>query len=185
VRRAARALGIATAADIADYYRMPVREARPAIEHLLASRELLRARVEGWREAAFLHANAAVPQRVDAVCLLCPFDPLIWFRRRTERLFGFEYRFEIFVPEEKVRWGRYVLPFLLGERLVARVDLKADREKRALLVLAAYLEDGAIPDEIAPALAVELRLMAAWLGYDSVLVKGRGGFAKRVAAQLR
>jgi len=182
---AARAHGVGTVADLADYYRMPVREARPRILDLLEAGELREVRVEGWREPAYLHAKTELPARIDAAALIAPFDPLIWFRPRVARLFGFHYRFEIFVPAEKRRWGCYVLPFLLGDALVARVDLKADRAERRLLVLAAYLEAGADAGKVAEALALELRTMAGWLGLESVLLKASGAFAKRLGAALR
>jgi uncharacterized protein YcaQ len=142
---AARAHGIGTAADLADYYRMPVREARRPLAELLAAGELREVAVEGWREPAYLHARAERPRRVEASALLSPFDPVVWYRPRTARLFGFDYRLEIFLPREKRRWGYYVLPFLLGDRLVARVDLKSDRARRRLCVLAAHLEDRVKP----------------------------------------
>jgi uncharacterized protein len=117
--------------------------------------------------------------------LLSPFDPVVWYRQRAARLFGFDYRIEIFTPQEKRRWGYYVLPFLLGERLVARVDLKADRAARRLLTPASYVETGTDPGAVADALAAELWTMAAWLGLDSVFVEPRGNFARRLAAAVR
>ena len=138
--QAARAHGVATVRDLADYYRMPVREARPRIAELVEAGEIREVRVDNWREPAYLHKDARLPSEVTAAALLSPFDPLIWHRLRTARLFGFDYRFEIFVPNEKRKWGCYVLPFLLGDRLVARVDLKANRSERLLQVLAAYVE---------------------------------------------
>jgi len=168
LRLAARSHGVATAADLADYYRMPVLEARPRIAELLAMGEVSEVRVEGWRETAYLHRDARLPRRIEAAALLAPFDPVVWFRPRTARLFEFDYRLEIFVPQAQRRWGYYVLPFLLGDRLVARVDLKADRARRRLLVPAAFLESHAGAGEVAGALASELRLLAAWLGLDSV-----------------
>jgi uncharacterized protein YcaQ len=181
---AARSHGVGTAADLADYYRMPVREARPRIAELVESGELREVRVEGWREPAYLHRAARLPRQIRAAALLPPFDPVIWRRERAGRLFGFDYRFEIFVPQAKRKWGCYVMPFLLGDRLAARVDLKADRSQRRLLVLAAYLEPHAKPAAVAEALARELKAMAAWLGLDSVAVRRRGGLARPLAASL-
>jgi uncharacterized protein len=181
VRLAARAHGVAAASDLADYYRMPVRDVRPRIAELLDSGELRRVQVEGWREPAFMHNESRLPGRISAATLLSPFDPLIWYRPRTSRLFGFDYRIEIFVPKDKRRWGYYVLPFLQGDRLVARVDLKADRKERRLHVLAAYLEPKCQPASVADALAIELRTLAAWLSLDSVAVAPHGNFARALA----
>jgi len=183
--RAARAHGVGTAADLADYYRMSPRLARPRLAELVATDKLREVRVEGWRQAAYLHPEARPPKQVLAATLVSPFDPLVWYRPRTARLFDFEYRFEIFVPEAKRRWGCYVLPFLLGERLVARVDLKADRARRCLLVPAAYLETHAKAVEVAPALARELRTLAGWIGLESVTVGRRGNLARPLADVLR
>jgi uncharacterized protein len=185
LRLAARSHGVGTAGDLADYYRMPIREVRRRIAELIEARELLEARVEGWREPAYLHPEARAGQKIEAAALLSPFDPLVWYRPRVARLFEFDYRIEIFTPREKRRWGYYVLPFLFGEHLVARVDLKADRAARRLLVMAAYLEVGADSDAVADALGAELRSMAAWLELDSVSVEHRGGFARRLAAAVR
>lgn len=185
LRQAARAHGIAAASDLADYYRMSVREARPRLAELVATGELREVRVEGWREPAYLHREAKVPPRVDASALLSPFDPVVWFRPRAARLFDFDYRIEIFVPKEKRRWGYYVLPFLLGDRLAARVDLKANRAECRLLVLSAYLEPHSEPGQVADRLAGELRTLAAWLGLDSVAVQGRDRFARKLAASVR
>ncbi len=182
VRLAARAHGIGVASDLADYYRMPIREARQRIAELVAADELREVRVRGWREPAYLHPEARLPSRIEASALLSPFDPAVWHRPRTARLFDFDYRIEIFVPREKRKWGYYVLPFLLGDRLVARVDLKADRAERGLLVLAAYIEPHAKPGAVADALGAELRTMATWLDLGSVAVKRRGDFARLLAA---
>lgn len=177
LRRAARAYGIAVASDLADYYRMPVTVARPRLAELAATGELQEVRVESWREPAYLHRDARLPKRITAAALLSPFDPVIWHRPRAARLFAFDYRLEIFVPREKRRWGCYVLPFLFGDRLAARVDLKADRTGRRLLVLAAYREAHANSNEVAPALAAELRTLASWHNLDSVVVERRGDLA--------
>jgi uncharacterized protein YcaQ len=182
--RAARGHGIGTASDLADYYRMPVREARPRLAELVEAGALREVRVESWREPAYLHPQARLPRRIEASALLAPFDPVVWYRPRVARLFGFEFRFEIFVPEAQRRWGSYVLPFLLGDRLVARVDLKADRADRRLLVLAAYLEPGADVGVVADALAAELRTLAGWLGLEFVEVGRRGDFARALAAMI-
>ena len=185
VRLAARANGVATARDITDYYRMAPREGRARIAELTAAGELHEVRVEGWREAAYLHPDARAPRAIAAAALISPFDPVIWFRPRAERLFHFDYRIEIYVPKEKRKYGYYVLPFLLGDRLVARVDLKADRAAGALRVLGAYVEAHAAHDAVAPPLARELRTMAGWLGLDDVSVAKRGSLARALSASLR
>lgn len=180
VRIAARAQGVATVADLADYFRMPVRDVRQPVAELAAAGELRETRVEGWREPAWLDPKARPLQRIDAVALLSPFDPVVWFRPRLARLFEFDHRFEIFVPEEKRRWGCYVLPFLMGDRLVARVDLKADRPGRRLRVLAAWREKDVDAGIVAPALATELRTLASWLALDRVVVERRGNFSRQL-----
>jgi uncharacterized protein YcaQ len=163
VRIAARAHGVATAADLADYFRLRVGEVQPRIAELVESGELREVSVEGWRGPAYLQREARLPRRIDAASLISPFDPLVWTRKRSERLFGFDYRFEIFIPREQRRWGCYVLPFLQGDRLVARVDLKADRPGGRLLVQATHFEDGVERAEVEPALSAELETMAEWL----------------------
>jgi uncharacterized protein YcaQ len=185
LRRAARAHGIGTAADLADYYRMSIRETRSRIAELVAAKELREARVEGWREPAYVHPEAKAPKRITAAALLSPFDPVVWYRPRAERLFAFDYRIEIYTPKEKRRWGYYVLPFLLGDRLVARVDLKADRKARRLLVPAAHLERDADASAVAPALAKELRKMGEWLGLEAILVGKKGNLARALRAAVR
>ena len=181
VRRAARALGVATAADLADYYRLPL----PAVRAALPDLGLAPVTVEGWREPAYLDPETTIPRAVDGAALLSPFDPVVWFRPRAARLFGFEYRLEIYTPVAQRRWGYYVLPFLLGDRLVARVDLKADRAGRRLLVAAAHLEAHARAAAVAPALAAELRLLARWLELDRVVVGRRGALAAPLRDSLR
>jgi uncharacterized protein YcaQ len=187
LRIAARACGVATAADLADYFRMKVGEARPRIAELTGAGDLREVRVEGWRETAYVsrEGDAAAADAVIACALLSPFDPLIWFRPRARRLFHFDYRFEIFVPAAKRKWGSYVLPFLMGERLAARVDLKADRSNNRLVVPGAYLESWADAHAVAPALAAELVTLAGWLRLDSVRVGRRGRFAGPLAEAVR
>ncbi|MGZ4461268.1 MAG: DNA glycosylase AlkZ-like family protein, partial [Gaiellaceae bacterium] len=141
--------------------------------------------VEGWREPGSLHPEARLPRRISAVALLSPFDPVLWTRARVARLFGFDYRFEIFVPEEQRRWGVYVLPFLQGDRLVARVDLKAERSSGSLVVGRASLEPGSEPAEVLPALAGELAALARWLGLTAVRVDHVRGLGGQLAAELR
>jgi len=160
--QAARAHGVGTAKDLADYFRMPVNQARPLLRELAASGQLCETRVEGWREPAYIDPEARIPRAVAAATLLSPFDPLIWCRPRVARLFGFEYRVEIFVPPAQRRYGFYVLPFLLGERLVARVNLKADRARGRLRVLGKWFE-GRRTAAAADALKSELRALGEWL----------------------
>ena len=174
LRIAARALGVGTPGDLADYYGFPVTTATPRIDELVEAGDLEPVEVEGWRGPLYRHAEAEDPGDVDAQALLAPFDPLIWNRQRVQRLFDFEYRLEIFVPELKRRWGNYVLPFLFGDRLVGRVDLEADRTKRALEVHAAYLEPGTDGHAVSEALADELWALAEWLELDDVNVGRRG-----------
>ena len=185
VRLAARAMGVATAGDIADYYRMAPRDARQRVLELANAGELREVRVEGWRDSAYLHPGARQPRAITASALLSPFDPVVWFRPRAERLFDFDYRIEIYVPKAKRKYGYYVLPFLLGDRLVGRVDLKADRGARRLRVLATHVEAGVSSDEVAVALASELRMMARWLALDDVSAERRGNLARALTARLR
>ncbi len=177
MRMAARAHGIGDAADLADYYRIRVPQARPLLRELVEEGDLVEARVEGWDRPAYLQRDARVPRRIGASALLSPFDSLIWRRERTERLFGFHYRIEIYVPEPERQYGYYVFPFLAGDTLAARVDLKADRARGALLVRGAYREEGCDAGAVAGELATNLQAMAAWLALGEVKVGTRGSLA--------
>ena len=171
VERSARALGIATAPDLRDYFRLRPQESQAAIAALVEEGVLLPVAVAGWRVPAFLHRDARRPRRILGQALLAPFDPLIWERARTERLFGFRYRIGIYTPADRREHGYYVLPFLMDGALVARVDLKADRQRSRLLVQQTSLEPGA-PPGTRERLAAELALMAQWLGLERVEENG-------------
>jgi uncharacterized protein len=183
-RRAASALGVGTEADIRDYFRLAAGQAKPAIAKLVADRELERIEVDGWSAPAYLVAGQTIPRRDRGTALLCPFDPLIFFRPRVQRLFGFHYRIEIYTPASKRQHGYYVWPFLLDGELVGRVDLKADRAADALHVVGAFIEPGRSPARVAAALASELATMAAWLGLAGVTVGKRGDLAHELRAGL-
>jgi uncharacterized protein len=175
--RAATALGVATEADIRDYFRLAAGQAKPAIAKLVADGELEQVNVDGWSAPAYLDAGLTIPRRDRGTALLCPFDPLIFFRPRVERLFDFHYRIEIYTPAVKRQYGYYVWPFLLDGVMVGRVDLKADRSADALHVVAAFVEPDRSPSQVAPALAGELESMAGWLGLGGVTVGERGDLA--------
>ncbi len=179
---AAKAHGIGTVGDLADYYRIGNADARLALLELAEEGTVVPVAVQGWRDTAFLHRDARMPRKVSGRALLCPFDPLIWERARTERLFGFRYRIEIYTPAEKRVHGYYVFPFLVDDALVGRFDLKADRATGRLLVQASWHEDGTDPGAVAAAAAPELRRMADWLGLPDVAVLARGNLREQMAA---
>ncbi|MDT5334750.1 MAG: uncharacterized protein QOD90_255 [Mycobacterium sp.] len=188
VLRAATALGVATETDIRDYFRLGAKQAKPVIADLVAEGELEPVEVEGWSAPAYLRAGQIVPRVDRGTALLCPFDPLIFFRPRVERLFDFHYRIEIYVPEPKRQFGYYVWPLLLDGQLVGRVDLKAERTRpdgsTALHALGAFTEPGADRMRVAHAMAGELRSMASWLELDDVIVGQRGDLARELARAL-
>jgi uncharacterized protein len=162
--RSAIAQGVATASDLADYYRQKPTTVKPLIAELVAEGELREVAVDGWTEKAFVHHNAKLPKQLHATALLSPFDSLVWCRPRNERLFDFHYRIEIYTPKEKRKFGYYVLPFMMNGQMVGRVDLKADRANAQLLALSVHTERGVKRSAINDALNAELDAMATWLG---------------------
>lgn len=185
LRRAARALGIATLQDLADYYRMTARDAAPRLAELEEEGAVRRIEVDGWADPAYLACGARLPREIPGESLLSPFDPVVWFRPRAERLFGFHYRIEIYTPSAKRRWGYYVLPFRVGDRIEARVDVKADRKAGRLLVPAAYLEGHADGAACAGRLAAELRALSDWLNLGSIRVARRNEFSRALARAVK
>ncbi len=184
LRIAARALGVATETDLRDYFRMPVADTRARLGELVDAGELEPVTVVGWDKPAFLFPGTRVPRRASGAALLSPFDNLIFYRERAERLFGTRIRLEIYTPEHKREYGYYVLLFLQGEAITARVDLKSDRQASVLRVQAAHLEPGASAGETAPALAKELARLAGWLGLAEVCVTEKGDLAVPLAADI-
>jgi uncharacterized protein YcaQ len=184
VRRASSALGIGTETDLRDYYRLGPERTRTAIAELVDAGELEQVAVRGWTKPAYRDPAARAPRSVDGAALLCPFDPLVWERDRTERIFGFRYRIEIYVPEPKREYGYYVFPFLLDGQLVGRVDLKTDRATGVLRVQGAFVEPGLDPARVAGPLAGELRAMARWQGCAGVEVGIRGGLCEELSRAL-
>jgi len=185
VLRAAGALGVATEPDLRDYYRLGPAQSQRAVAELVDDGALEPVVVRGWRNPAYRLPGARIPRRVAARALLSPFDPLIWERARTERIFGFRYRIEIYVPEPQREYGYYVFPFLLDDALVARVDLKADRTAGVLRVPGAFAEAGIDVPRVVAELAAALHEMAAWQGLDGVVVGERGDLAAPLARIMR
>jgi uncharacterized protein len=183
--RAATALGVGTEADIRDYFRLNPKQSKPAIAKLVADGELEQVDVDGWNAPAYLRAGQIIPRRDRGTALLCPFDPLIFFRPRVERVFQFHYRIEIYVPAPKRQFGYYVWPFMLDGRLVGRVDLKAERTRDALHVVGAFAEPEHDKSRVAKALAAELKTMASWLGLGDVTVGSKGDLARELRNSLR
>jgi uncharacterized protein len=185
LEQAAEAQGVASLHDLADYFRMSARDAAPRVNELVEAGRLQTVTVEGWKNPAYLHRNNRIPKSITARSLLSPFDPLIWYRPRAERLFDFHYRIEIYVPESRRKWGYYVLPFLMDDRIVARVDLKSDRQAGILLVKAAHPEKNIPLRKTADALAAELRTLADWLGLERVKVARKGRLARELASSCK
>lgn len=171
--RSTIAQGVATASDLADYYRQKLATVKPLIDELLEEGELRAVEVEGWMEKAFVHRKAKLPKELHATALLSPFDSLVWCRPRNERLFNFHYRIEIYTPKEKRKFGYYVLPFMLNGEMVGRVDMKADRASGVLLAQSVHTEKGVKRSSINEALTAELEAMATWLGLDRVQIGRR------------
>ncbi|MCE9522233.1 MAG: winged helix DNA-binding domain-containing protein [Alphaproteobacteria bacterium] len=179
---AAKAFGVATEMDLRDYFRLGVADTKAAIADLVAGQVLHEVAVEGWKHKAYIHRDAKAPRESHVHALISPFDSLIWMRQRTERLFGFHYRLAFYTPKHKRTQGYYVMPFvmpfLLDDRLVARVDLKSDRKENRLLVLGGHAEPGIDPKHVAPALKAELQRLAQWLALDRVVIKSRTELAQ-------
>jgi uncharacterized protein YcaQ len=185
LRRAAKSLGIATLQDLADYFRMTPTEVAPLVDDLVQSHDLAQVRVENWTENAFLSTDAKFPRQIPGESLLSPFDPVVWFRPRALRLFDFHYRIEIYVPADKRQWGYYVLPFRVGDQIVARVDLKADRRNSCLLVLAVHDEAHTNRVVCVESMARELAALQAWLALDRIKVTRHNAISKRLASVVK
>jgi uncharacterized protein YcaQ len=182
---AVRHHGVGTLADITDYYRQKATKARPLLADLIKTGEVEEVEVEGWEGPVYANPEATIPRRVQGRALLCPFDPVVWFRPRTQRLFDFHFRIEIYTPEPQRKFGYYVLPFLLDGGLVARVDLKADRAAGVLAVRASHAEPGVDHNRVAGELAAELSTMAGWLGLSGLVISERGDLSAALAAALK
>ena len=182
--RAAERIGVGTGKDLADYFRYVYTECLPTIAGLVDDGVLVEVEVEGVSEPCFMHHAARIPRSTDARALLNPFDPIVWFRPRTEQIYDFHYRIEIYTPASKRKYGYYVFPFLLGDELVGRVDIKADRKRGVLMAPGAFHEDGQDPVRVARGMATELGEMARWLGLDAIEVGRRGNLAEPLRAAV-
>jgi uncharacterized protein YcaQ len=176
--RAARALGVATAEDLIDYFRLPPRLAKPLLVDLVDNGDLVVSGVEGWTKPAYRHRDASTPRRIDGAALVSPFDPVVWNRDRAERLFDFHYRIEIYVPESKRQFGYYVLPLLWGDRLAGRFDLRTLRDERVLHVKGSYAEPWVDTSALAPVAHTELQALARLVGADDLRIDERGNLAR-------
>jgi uncharacterized protein YcaQ len=177
---AAAAFGVATEADLRDYFRLPVAETKARIAELTGAGALRVVNVEGWKQQAYLHKAAELPPSLETRALISPFDSLVWMRPRTDRLFVFHYRLAFYTPKHKRKQGYYVVPFLLGDRLVARVDLKSDRKASRLLVLGGHIEPHQSNRDVVPPLKAELERLAGWLGLGRVAPRGRGELVREL-----
>jgi uncharacterized protein len=184
ITTASRALGVATENDLSDYFRLKINETRPRIRELVEAGELLEVKVEGWRQPAYLSSTLRIPRSMEAAAFLSPFDPLLWERQRTERLFGFRYRIEIYTPAAQRQHGYYILPFLFAQNFVARLDLKADRANQSLRVVGAFAEPQTEPKTFVHAVAAELRSMADWLGLEKIVISQNGDLAPMLRSAL-
>jgi hypothetical protein len=181
---AVRHLGIGTMHDVTDYFRLKIPTARPIMNDLVAAGLVEEVAVRGWTGPVYMDPGASRPRTLNATTLLTPFDPIVWYRERGERLFDFHYRIEIYVPESDRVFGYYTLPFMLDGELVGRVDLKADRKSGALLVQSAWREEGTDEMQVADALSSELEQFAGWLGLSDIVVNQRGNLAARLGSKM-
>lgn len=184
ITQSVRALGVGTAADVADYFRLPIRDVRRILPSVVEAGLVVDAHVEGWAKPAFANPSASVPRKIGRATVLSPFDPVVWKRDRAEALFGFEYRIEIYVPEAKRKWGYYVLPVLVDGQLVGRVDVKTDRTERVLRIKAAHLEPGRDKSEVATQVASAVSDLRTLVGVDGIHVGRKGNLASALRSAV-
>ncbi len=184
LRRSIQALGVGTLADMADYYRLKMTAIRPLVRQLVEAGDIVPVTVQGWDEPAYADPAAPVPRSIESSGFLSPFDPVVWFRPRSERLFDFHYRIEIYTPAPKRIYGYYVLPYRIGERIAGRADLKADRKTARLLVHGAFAEPREHPGDVAARMAPDLEQMAGWLGLEEVVVDRNGNLSEELGTRL-